>query len=111
MVAVRLSARKASRAFTNVALGTKVSMQSAKGTGGIDVRHQRHCDAVEKQSCERNETGQGGAETTAAGEESSEEGHDREKQGDQVENPSESPHVEVVHRSRVSGIGPGYNMC
>lgn len=59
---------------------------------------------MEEQSCKRNDSRDGGAETAAAGHEAGEKGQDGEDERDQVEDPAESPHVVVVEASGVAAV-------
>lgn len=70
--------------------------------GGEDVREKRRGDSVADQSEEADKGGNGGAQTTAAGEEAAEEGEGAEEEGEDEEDPAEAgEQVELVVGARV----------
>lgn len=66
-------------------------------TGPNECRgHERHGDCEEEEADKGQERGYGGTKATAAGEPGSEPGQGDEEEGHEVEDPAETPHVEVV---------------
>jgi len=68
--------------------------------------HQRRRDSEEEERDRRSQAGDRRAETSTAGDEACEEGKDGEEQSDQIEYPTEPPHVEIEEARRVTAVRP-----
>lgn len=89
---------------------TKVALRDVRlGRIGVEgygwyLRHETHTDRGEEQRKDTHQAADSSAQPSEAREKSGEEGNGREEQAEQVEDPSEAPHVEELGARGVAAM-------